>query len=160
MFSEVFPSRSMGRLNHSHPFCFTVKAEGWQLSQRTSALHLQTCDSPGEGMSPSYCDACLGFCLLLFIWLVGFLLETRVEWLLYLLPGVTLRTWKVTLQGKASSGRVVNVSHQRNKVFYAQWDVYRCESSYSFSDLKMSSTGFRGNTPVCKSENPTHWSYF
>lgn len=64
-----------------------------------------------EGMSQSRCDAYLGFYLLLFIWLVGFLLETRVEWLLYLLPGVTLRTWKVILQGKAGSGRVVNVSH-------------------------------------------------
>lgn len=38
----------------------------------------------------------------------------------------------------------------------SQWEVFSHESGYTISDLKMSPTSFRGNTPVYKSENLTH----
>lgn len=113
MFSEVFPSRNMGRLNHNAPFffCSSVKAEACQLSQRTSALHLQTCDSPGGGNISITVWCLLGF-LFAFVYLVGWVFTGDKGWVAFVpLTRCNLVDMESYTAGKSWMGRLVNVSH-------------------------------------------------
>lgn len=121
----------------------TAEAEGCSVSPADLRLPWGR-----ESLDHSAMPICLLACL--------FLPEIRLDKLLSLFPRATLQTWKVILQRRAGSKGLVNVRPEKQS---SQWHVFRHESIYTISDLKMSLASFRGNALIYKSENLTHRSY-